>query len=49
MASGDGMSALPKEAQDYVRLIEKYTKLPIELVSFGPDRAETMDLRIIEF
>ncbi|DAC73239.1 MAG TPA: adenylosuccinate synthase [Thermoplasmata archaeon] len=36
--------ALPKEAQTYLRFIEKETTVPIELVSIGPGRSETIDV-----
>ena len=35
---------LPKEAQTYVRFIEKYTGVPIRLLSIGPGRSETIDV-----
>jgi adenylosuccinate synthase len=35
---------LPKEAQTYVRFIEKYTGVPIRLISIGPGRSETIDV-----
>jgi len=35
---------LPKEAQDYVRFIEKEIGVPITMVSTGPERHEMIDL-----
>jgi adenylosuccinate synthase len=35
---------LPKEAQTYVRFIEKYTGVPVRLISIGPGRSETIDV-----
>ena len=35
---------LPKEAQDYVRFIEKEIEVPIRIVSTGPSRHEIIDL-----
>jgi len=32
---------LPKEIRNYILLIERLTKTPISLVSFGPDRNDT--------
>ncbi len=40
-----GYNALPKEMKDYVSYIEKNLRVPIELVSLGPGREETVDLR----
>jgi adenylosuccinate synthase len=36
---------LPKAAQDYVKRIEEITGVPIDIISTGPDRADTMVLR----
>lgn len=33
---------LPKNCREYVRFIEKFLKVPIELVSVGPDRKENI-------
>lgn len=38
------LSDLPKEAQAYLRFIEKETEVPIGLVSIGPGRSETIDV-----
>jgi adenylosuccinate synthase len=35
---------LPKEALEYIKFIEEYTKTPITIVSTGPDRRHTMVL-----
>ncbi len=37
-------SDLPKEAQVYLRFIEKETDVPISLVSIGPGRTETIEI-----
>lgn len=34
--------ALPQEAQDYVRFVEKELELPVDMVAVGPDRVETI-------
>lgn len=38
------LSDLPKEAQAYLRFIEKETEVPIGLVSIGPGRSETIEV-----
>jgi adenylosuccinate synthase len=40
-----GYDALPKEMKEYVSYLEKSLGVPIEIVSLGPGRAETVDLR----
>jgi len=40
-----GYDALPKEMKDYLRHLEKGLGVPIEVVSLGPGREETVDLR----
>jgi len=35
---------LPKEAQTYLKFIEKETGVPINLVSIGPGRTETIEV-----
>ena len=35
---------LPKEAQDYLKFIEKETDVPIAIVSIGPGRTETIEI-----
>jgi adenylosuccinate synthase len=35
---------LPEEFKSYVKFIENYVKVPITLVSVGPDREQTIDL-----
>ncbi|OCG05178.1 adenylosuccinate synthase [Gilliamella apicola] len=37
--------ALPKAAKDYIKRIEELTETPIDIISTGPDRSETMILR----
>ncbi|NOR24190.1 MAG: adenylosuccinate synthase [Desulforhopalus sp.] len=36
--------ALPKQAKDYIRRVEDFTGVPANIVSVGPDRAETLML-----
>jgi adenylosuccinate synthase len=36
---------LPKAAQDYLKRIEKILEVPIDLISTGPERAQTIVLR----
>ncbi|MBF6056988.1 MULTISPECIES: adenylosuccinate synthase [Thiomicrorhabdus] len=36
---------LPKEAQDYIRFLEKEVGVPVSILSTGPDRAETLILQ----
>jgi adenylosuccinate synthase len=36
---------LPKEAQAYLRRIEQLAEIPIDMISTGPDRAETIVVR----
>jgi adenylosuccinate synthase len=42
--SSEKFSDLPKEAQTYLRFIEKETDIKIELVSIGPGRTETIEI-----
>ena len=35
-------SELPIEAQDYIRKIEELSQLPVDILSTGPDRDETL-------
>lgn len=37
-----GLAALPKAAQEYLAFIEDYLKVPIKVVSYGPDRKQTL-------
>jgi len=39
------ISNLPKEAQEYLKFIEKDTKIPIAIVSIGPGRKETIEIK----
>ena len=39
------MDALPKNAQAYIKRIEELVGKPIDMVSTGPDREETLVLR----
>jgi adenylosuccinate synthase len=36
---------LPKEAQDYIRKIEELSQIPVDILSTGPDRDETLILK----
>jgi adenylosuccinate synthase len=40
-----GYDALPKNMRTYIEFIEKYLKVPAELISIGPKRSETIDRR----
>ncbi len=40
-----GYDALPNEMKDYLSYLEKSLGVPIEIVSLGPGREETVDLR----
>lgn len=42
--AAQSFSDLPKEAQTYLRFIEKDTAVPISLVSIGPGRSETIEV-----
>jgi len=35
---------LPSEAQSYIRKIEELSQLPVDILSTGPDRKETLIL-----
>ena len=37
--------ALPQAAKNYIKRIEQLTETPIDIISTGPDRSETMILR----
>ena len=36
---------LPKEAQDYIKKIEELSEIPVDILSTGPDRDETLILK----
>jgi len=38
-----GYENLPGEMREYIEFIEKYLKVPADLISVGPDRDETID------
>ncbi len=38
-----GYDNLPGEMREYIEFIEKYLKVPADLISLGPDRDETID------
>ncbi|SMM98387.1 Adenylosuccinate synthetase [uncultured Candidatus Thioglobus sp.] len=40
----DSFDSLPQEAQDYIRKIEELSNLPVDILSTGPDRDETLIL-----
>lgn len=40
----DSFESLPKQAQDYIRKIEELSNLPVDILSTGPDRDETLIL-----
>ncbi|MDR0778933.1 MAG: adenylosuccinate synthase [Methanomassiliicoccaceae archaeon] len=44
-AAKRGYDALPKNMRAYIEFIEKYLKVPAELISIGPKRSETIDKR----
>lgn len=35
--------SIPKNAKTYIEYIEKYTGIPVSIISFGPERSETID------
>ncbi|PIJ52067.1 adenylosuccinate synthase [Erwinia sp. OLTSP20] len=39
------LDGLPKNARDYIKRIEEVTGVPVDIISTGPDRSETMILR----
>ena len=39
------LTALPAAARDYISRIEDFTEVPVQIVSLGPDRAQTILLR----
>jgi adenylosuccinate synthase len=41
-AGARSFSQLPKGAQDYIRYIEEYTGVPVEIISVGSDREHTI-------
>jgi adenylosuccinate synthase len=41
----DAFDNLPQQAQDYIRKIEELSNLPIDILSTGPDRDETLILK----
>lgn len=36
---------LPQAARDYIKRVEALTDVPVDIISTGPDRSETMILR----
>ncbi|WP_394184013.1 adenylosuccinate synthase [Marinomonas posidonica] len=41
----ENFEALPKNAQDYIRYLEEQVGVPVDIISTGPDRNETIVLR----
>lgn len=41
----ESFEALPKNAQDYIRFLEKQVGVPVDIISTGPDRNETIVIR----
>jgi adenylosuccinate synthase len=39
------LEGLPQAARDYIKRVEEVTGVPIDIISTGPDRSETMILR----
>ena len=39
------LDELPKNARDYIRFIEEAVEVPVDIISTGPDREETITLR----
>jgi len=40
----EGYEALPEQAKEYIRKIEEHVKLPVSIISVGPERRETIIL-----
>lgn len=41
----ESFDALPKNAQDYIRFLEEQVGIPVDIISTGPDRNETIVIR----
>ncbi|MDE8603552.1 adenylosuccinate synthase [Marinomonas sp. RSW2] len=41
----ENFDALPKNAQDYIRFLEEQVGVPVDIISTGPDRNETIVIR----
>jgi len=39
------LDKLPQAARDYIKRVEALTEVPVDIISTGPDRSETMILR----
>jgi len=39
------MDDLPENARSYIRFIEEAVEVPVDIISTGPDREETITLR----
>lgn len=39
------LDKLPQAARDYIKRVEQLTDVPVDIISTGPDRSETMILR----
>ncbi|MEQ9426464.1 MAG: adenylosuccinate synthase [Cyclobacteriaceae bacterium] len=42
LSASDGIKGLPQELRDYIAYIEEEVNVPINIVSIGPDRADTV-------
>jgi adenylosuccinate synthase len=42
LSDANSFSSLPSEAQEYLLFIQEYLKIPIALISIGPERNETI-------
>ncbi|MCL2149274.1 MAG: adenylosuccinate synthetase, partial [Methanomassiliicoccaceae archaeon] len=38
-----GYDALPEEMRAYISFIEGFLKVPVDIISIGPDREDTID------
>lgn len=43
--SAESFEALPKNAQDYIHFLEEQVGVPVDIISTGPDRNETIVIR----
>ena len=42
LGSNTSMESLPAPLKDYIKFIEKFVELPVDTLSFGPDRLQTL-------
>lgn len=40
-----GYDELPGEMREYIEFVEDYIRTPVDIISVGPDRDETIDRR----